>query len=139
RLVASKPFATADLDTGLIARNHDTLFPAAPDVPLDAIALAVAALLAREARSLRTDTRDPHSPWRSQDGWRLGASAPRVVPLQQGERKHTLKVWAQADGWRVQCDDAAPVRMIGTADVHGLTVQLGERRGSLQLLRDGNQ
>jgi 3-methylcrotonyl-CoA carboxylase alpha subunit len=33
-----------------------------------------------------------------------GASAhgARVLPLQQGERKHTLKVWAQADGWRVQ-------------------------------------
>ncbi|MDW7602992.1 biotin/lipoyl-containing protein, partial [Stenotrophomonas maltophilia] len=46
---------------------------------------------------------------------------------------------AQADGWRVQCDDAAPVQVIGTADERGLAVQLGDRRGSLQLLRDGDQ
>src|SRR5690606_19126833 len=57
----------------------------------------------------------------------------------QGERKHTLKVWAQADGWRVQCDDVAPVQVVGIADAQRLTVQLDGRRWSLQLQRDGDQ
>jgi 3-methylcrotonyl-CoA carboxylase alpha subunit len=126
RLVNTDSFAHARLDTALIEREQ-------------------AALSAWATRTMRcgcwprgrggkhggasTDARDPHSPWQAQDGWRLGASAPRVLPLQQGERKHTLKVWAQADGWRVQCDDAAPVQVIGTADVQGLTVQLGGAAG----------
>ncbi|NIF68176.1 acetyl-CoA carboxylase biotin carboxylase subunit, partial [Burkholderia sp. Cy-647] len=45
RIVASEPFATADLDTGLIERNHETLFAARPLAPV-AVALACAALLA---------------------------------------------------------------------------------------------
>ena len=31
RLIASQPFSTADLDTGLIERHHAELFPASPD------------------------------------------------------------------------------------------------------------
>ncbi len=108
------------------------------DAGADLWLLAAVAAVASTAPA-STDARDPHSPWQSQGGWRLGACAPRVLPLQQGERRHTLKVWAQADGWRVQCDDAAPVRVIGTADVRGLAVQLGGRRWTLQLLRDGDQ
>lgn len=137
RLVNTDSFAHAKLDTALIEREQAAL--SAVGETDDALwQLAAVAAVAGTAGA-STDARDPHSPWQAQDGWRLGASAPRVLPLQQGERKHTLKVWAQADGWRVQRDDAAPVQVIGTADAQHLTVQLGERRWSLQLLRDGDQ
>lgn len=137
RLVNTDSFAHARLDTALIEREQAAL--SAVGETDDALwQLAAVAAVAGTAGA-STDARDPHSPWQAQDGWRLGASAPRVLPLQQGERKHTLKVWAQADGWRVQRDDAAPVQVIGTADAQHLTVQLGERRWSLQLLRDGDQ
>ena len=57
RIVACAPFATADLDTGLIERNHDALF--APQEPPRAIlALACAALHARERA-----TAQGSSPW----------------------------------------------------------------------------
>ncbi|MGN8554746.1 UNVERIFIED_CONTAM: LysR substrate-binding domain-containing protein, partial [Microbacterium sp. SLM126] len=49
RLVKSDAFRTADLDTGLIERNQATLFPPQKSVGIEAIALAVAALLEREA------------------------------------------------------------------------------------------
>lgn len=137
RLVNTDSFAHAKLDTALIEREQAAL-SAGGDTDDALWQLAAVAAVASTAGA-GSDARDPHSPWQAQDGWRLGASAPRVLPLQQGERRHTLKVWAQADGWRVQCDDAAPVQVIGTANMQGLTVQLGERRWSLQLLRDGDQ
>jgi 3-methylcrotonyl-CoA carboxylase alpha subunit len=66
RLVTCEPFAGADLDTGLIERHHDALF-APRDKPLrEALALACAALLAREADR----TRDV-SPWTALSHWRL--------------------------------------------------------------------
>ncbi len=137
RLVNTDSFAHAKLDTALIEREQAAL-SAGGDTDDALWQLAAVAAVASTAGA-GSDARDPHSPWQAQGGWRLGASAPRVLPLQQGERRHTLKVWAQADGWRVQCDDAAPVQVIGTANMQGLTVQLGERRWSLQLLRDGDQ
>ncbi len=137
RLVNTDSFAHARLDTALIEREQAAL-SAVGDTDDALWQLAAVAAVASTAGAT-TDARDPHSPWQAQDGWRLGASAPRVLPLQQGERRHTLKVWTQAGGWRVQCDDAAPMRVTGTADAQGLAVQLGERRWTLQLLRDGDQ
>src|SRR5690606_28849866 len=46
RLMLDAAFAKADLDTGLIERRHDSLFPAASPAPDSVLALAVAALFA---------------------------------------------------------------------------------------------
>ncbi|WP_313139495.1 acetyl/propionyl/methylcrotonyl-CoA carboxylase subunit alpha [Stenotrophomonas sp.] len=137
RLVNTDSFANAKLDTALIEREQAAL-NAVGDADDDLWQLAAVAAVASATRA-GSDARDPHSPWQAQDGWRLGAAAARVLPLQQGERTRTLKVWAQADGWRVQCDDAAPATLIGTADAQQLTLQVGGRRRSAQLLRDGGQ
>jgi 3-methylcrotonyl-CoA carboxylase alpha subunit len=137
RLVNTDSFTHAKLDTALIEREQAALSVLGDSD--DALWLLAAVAAVASTAGASTDARDPHSPWQAQDGWRLGARAPRVLPVQQGERRHSLKVWAQADGWRVQCDDAAPVLAIGTADAHALTVQLGGRRWTLQLLRDGDQ
>lgn len=137
RLVNTDSFANARLDTALIEREQAALGHVGDTGDALWMLAAVAAVTCTAGASC--DARDPHSPWQAQDGWRLGASAPRVLPLQQGERRHTLKVWAQADGWRVQCDDAAPVQVTGTADARGMTVQLEGRRWSLQALREGDQ
>jgi len=74
RVAASKAFSEADLDTGLIERCRDELFPAdtgARDEDLAAAALAELRLeqAQSEARSRASD--DPHSPWSQVDGWRL--------------------------------------------------------------------
>ncbi len=47
RLVASEPFSTCDLDTGLIERHHDALFAPVQKPFNEALALACAALLTR--------------------------------------------------------------------------------------------
>ncbi len=63
RLVKSHAFRTADLDTGLIERNHEALSSKPAPTGMDVIALAVAALLERENRTRQVDSADQHSPW----------------------------------------------------------------------------
>ncbi|NUL45512.1 acetyl/propionyl/methylcrotonyl-CoA carboxylase subunit alpha [Cellulosimicrobium funkei] len=60
-----------DLDTGLIAREFDSIDFAEPGER----EFREAALLMDAARGSSTD------PWRRRDGWRLGAPAPRRFPL----------------------------------------------------------
>lgn len=77
RLVASQPFAGADLDTGLIERHHATLFPDEVPPPPLALAFAAAALLSAE-----TSAAGPAAtPWTGLGGWRLNAPWQREFPL----------------------------------------------------------
>ncbi|VFR27336.1 Methylcrotonyl-CoA carboxylase biotin-containing subunit [plant metagenome] len=75
RLMADEAFAAADLDTGLIERRRATLLP--PPAPPDAatLALATAAVLARETADAATQD----DPWRARDGWRIGGARPRTL------------------------------------------------------------
>ena len=74
RLVTSKAFAAADLDTGLIERSKSELFPPRAPASDEVLALATLAELLRhdrEARSHAAASGDPWSPWGACDGWRL--------------------------------------------------------------------
>ena len=99
-LVASPSFADADLDTGLIEREHDALFPA-PALPRRRrLALAALAELEREERAARATprARDPASPWRVLDGWRLNGRAERRLGFRHGETTREVDVAALAGG-----------------------------------------
>ena len=65
RLVTCEPFATADLDTGLIERHHAALFDPREKPLRAALALACAALLGRAGESAQA------SPWTALSHWRL--------------------------------------------------------------------
>jgi len=137
RLVHTDSFAQARLDTALIEREQAALEPAADG---DAALWLLAAIAAFEhAAPAPRCASDPHSPWQQQDGWRLGAAAPRVLMLQQGERRQSLKVWPQADGWRVQCDEDAPTSVPGRLEGPALAAQVDGERRTVQVLRDGAQ
>lgn len=137
RLVQTGSFAQARLDTALIEREQAALAPA-PEV--DASLWTLAAIAAFEHSAPAPGfAGDPHSPWQQQDGWRLGAAAPRVLVLQQGEHRQCLKVWPQAGGWRVQCDGAAPVSVPGTFEGSALTAQVDGERRTVHTLRDDAQ
>ncbi len=123
RLVESKAFASGDLDTGLIAKNHDVLFPAAK-APVDTVlALAAAAVLAREAESADAD------PWSSRSGWRLnqvflrslklGSSEVQVAYGHSGYRFNGQPMTVTRDGLDYQL-------MLGEQPVRGTVVFEGE-------------
>jgi 3-methylcrotonyl-CoA carboxylase alpha subunit len=95
RLVACPAFARADLDTGLIERERDFLFPAKHDAPEQAYLIAALATLLREdAEAKRTDhaSGDPYSPWRLQDGWRLNSHSERRLIFRLGDTERTVVV-----------------------------------------------
>ncbi|MBA4177326.1 MAG: 3-methylcrotonyl-CoA carboxylase [Leptothrix sp. (in: Bacteria)] len=92
RVAASHSFATADLDTGLIVREHAALFEAPPLAP-EVVAGAVAAhVLAAEAALEDAD------PWSRRDGWRLHGGAQRLLHLEHLGRPLLLRLSRQHDG-----------------------------------------
>jgi len=92
RLVACPSFARADLDTGLIERERDFLFPAAHSdngaaPPREAWLLAALAELLRDRNygaAHAAASSDPHSPWHLRDGWRVNGAARRSIVLRAG-------------------------------------------------------
>jgi 3-methylcrotonyl-CoA carboxylase alpha subunit len=83
RLVESKAFSSADLDTGLIAKNHAELFPADAGPSQAVLALATAAVLTKDAALAASD------PWSSRTGWRLNQLYVRALRLGATEVKIT--------------------------------------------------
>lgn len=83
RLIASQPFSTADLDTGLIERHHDELFPAAPTPPLTALCLA-AVMLSLDERAVSVD------PWSQPTGWRMNSHLSRELSFSDASGEHAL-------------------------------------------------
>ncbi|NVN88935.1 MAG: 3-methylcrotonyl-CoA carboxylase, partial [Rhodopseudomonas sp.] len=97
RLVACPAFAHADLDTALIEREKDFLFPAGGtgEVPTDAWLVAALAELLREqvvANEVAPGDDDPYSPWRVRDGWRMNSAARRSLAFRAGETDKSVGV-----------------------------------------------
>ncbi|WP_413194701.1 acetyl/propionyl/methylcrotonyl-CoA carboxylase subunit alpha [Pararobbsia alpina] len=130
RLVASAPFSSADLDTGLIERHHDALFPAAPDAPAIALAAALAALLDRDTRGHTEAT-----PWTRLGGWMLNAPYRRAFALASlGEGDAAPKplslIYIKDRGAQsVEIDGAAHAFSFARADEpHTFRVTCGDRQ-----------
>jgi 3-methylcrotonyl-CoA carboxylase alpha subunit len=134
RVVQSRAFATADLDTALIERERVALFEAPPLAAELAAAGVVAHALAQEA------TLEDADPWSHRDGWRLHGGA---------QRRFDLELQGQRQPVRVQrLHDGATVLQIGTqrwafsarrlgADRH--EVLLDGRRSTLTVYNQGER
>ena len=95
RLAACPAFANAALDTGLIERERDFLFPAEQDAPDEVFLVAALAELLRESRQAQDAARydpDPWSPWHQRDGWRLNASATRNLLFRLGDSQQSVQI-----------------------------------------------
>jgi 3-methylcrotonyl-CoA carboxylase alpha subunit len=94
RVVASKAFKSAELDTGLIERNRAELLSRAEisDLALAAAAFAELREEERAARERAAATSDPHSPWHSVDGWRLNEDSHHDFTFVEGEVRHAVRV-----------------------------------------------
>ena len=135
RLLACPAFANADLDTGLIERSRDFLFPAAVEPPRNVFfVLAVDELLREQASALAkaVHSGDPWSPWSSHDGWRLNIQSRRTVTYRSGETAHEVSVAYEADGWRLTLAGESVLargRMLDSGQFAGqLAVELDDRR-----------
>ena len=134
RVCNTKAFASADLDTGLIEREHAALFDYAP-LPLECAAAGVVAReLALEA-ALQGD-----DPWSRRDGWRLFGGATRRFDLDVGGVPQRATLMRGHDGALSLAVGAQrwpfSSRALG-ADRHDVT--LGEQRWTLAVYAEGER
>ncbi len=133
RLVACPAFAQADLDTGLIERENDFLFPQgdANDPPPDAwLAAALAELLREQAAALDAarGEADPHSPWHRRDGWRLNSAARRTLAFRAGAAEKSVAVSYSGTSFLLEVDGQSVVAAGELKPGGQLRADLGGRR-----------
>ena len=99
RLMLDDSFASADLDTGLIERQHDSLFPPSEPAPDTVLALAVATILSDQGVSTRAshDARAASDPWSVNDGWRLSQHYCQSFTLLDGDVVRALTLDRKGD------------------------------------------
>jgi 3-methylcrotonyl-CoA carboxylase alpha subunit len=134
RVVNTRAFAQADLDTALIERERAALFEQ-PPLPLEVAAAGVVAhALASEVPLQGAD------PWSRRDGFRLHGGARRHFHLLRGSEEHAVALARLHDGaLQLQIGDTRwplQVRALG-ADRHDIVI--GERRLGLAVYAHGEQ
>ncbi len=134
RVVNTRAFATADLDTALIERERAALFEHAA-LPLEC---AAAGVVAREL-ALEAALQD-HDPWSRRDGWRMHGGATRRFDLDVGGTHHEVTLHRLHDGALTLAVGGASwpftTRALG-ADRHDVT--LGDRRWNLAVYAEGER
>ncbi len=133
RLIESNPFASADLDTGLIERNQDELFPAREPVSLEVLAMAAAALL--DSERSRTPSNDP---WADAGGWRMNGTLQRQLDFADDENAYPVQVAYVPGGWTIDYRDAASKMTIIRRDADGLMIRLDDETVHGNVVRDGD-
>ncbi|HWZ47737.1 MAG TPA: biotin carboxylase N-terminal domain-containing protein [Herbaspirillum sp.] len=110
RLVTCAAFADADLDTGLIERNRDVLFPPPASAPLAVLALAAMAIIEDERQAGNDDHHNNDSdPWAARDGWRMHDRLQRTMEWTGDADEtqiHRLTVTYLNDAWSCRFADA---------------------------------
>lgn len=147
RLIQSQAFSNADLDTGLIERNHAELFLAITPASLPVLALASIALLQAE-KGVNSD------PWQSSQGWRMNGLLQRKLQFDEEAKdgqnhSHALTVTYFADGWQVQESGTtnatqasqAAAMMCKLVSAHGqqLVLDMNQQMVKGTVVRDGEQ
>ena len=131
RLVACPAFAGADLDTGLIERQQDFLFPPVQAVPRDALLFATVGELLWEqhvARQAAENSGDPWSPWHARDGWRMNLSSARTISFKDGATLVDAHVRYRRDQWEITLGGQSTAARGKKLDGDRLAVELDDRR-----------
>ncbi|MEK6245428.1 MAG: acetyl/propionyl/methylcrotonyl-CoA carboxylase subunit alpha [Pseudomonadota bacterium] len=139
RTVASKAFASADLDTGLIERSRAELFPAdAGASDEDLAAAAFAELLAEEAQAAANakTSADPYSPWHRIDGWRLNLGSHHELVFAGADRTYRVQIHFTPEGHRLSMDGREH-KLAGSEEDGILHVTLGGSTFRVRAVRDG--
>jgi 3-methylcrotonyl-CoA carboxylase alpha subunit len=133
RLVESRPFSNAQLDTGLIERNQEELFPPAQKAPKQALALAAAALLLSEQGSKSA----ANDPWAGTSGWRMNGSLQRQLYFADEFNPYTVAVDYTQTGWSLRQDDASSAMTVIQREGQDLVIKLGGATARGTVVRDG--
>lgn len=139
RLMRNEAFASADLDTGLIVKQHDNIFPEPSKCPATVLALAVAAIQKQSGHTRPGETHG-NSPWQKADAWRVGGIYEKSITLadKQGERNLLLR--NDAGNWTISIDDAPAQGFYWQADSgHKTRIRLGDTEDKGEVYIDNLQ
>ena len=131
RLINGQAFASADLDTGLIARHHAALFPPAQPASPAILALAASALLAPPP----TSSADP---WAQMSGWRMNGRLRRQLPL--SDQTGTTQLYVDYLGercWILQTGDQTAQLRLDQQVQSAYTITLGDQQFKGHVVRLG--
>ncbi|HEU4850712.1 MAG TPA: acetyl/propionyl/methylcrotonyl-CoA carboxylase subunit alpha [Telluria sp.] len=138
RLVEGDAFANADLDTGLIERNADTLFPPPRSVPLGALALAAIALIEGEKEKSAGVAVNPADPWGNARGWRLNAAYQRQLTFSDDNKTYSVTVVYDAHGWHLSYGGIEVPMSLASRKGAEYSIKLGETSMHATVRRDGD-
>jgi 3-methylcrotonyl-CoA carboxylase alpha subunit len=132
RLVESQPFASAALETGLIERHRDELFPSPQPVPLRLIGLAVASLLLSEPG------KPNHDPWSQTSGWRLNALLHRQLDFADDTQAYPLTLVYEPNGWCLRHGAESAMLTIMKHRAEQITISVGKETIKGTVVREGD-
>lgn len=116
RLMSNDAFVSADLDTGLIEKQRDTLFPPAQPSSTETLAYAVVSYVANHglthSRAGDKPTTGFRDPWASTDYWRVRQGEGTSITVSDGEQEHRLRLeQVAADEWLLHTPDGSSHRL----------------------------
>jgi len=140
RLVECEAFAGADLDTGLIERHKETLFPPARSVPVAALALACVALIEQEKdRSAAQSGGNGGDPWGQALGWRMNAQCNRTLSFTDDHGKEYKPCFKYLPhGWELTIKGIDVDVSLMTRGAVELSIKLGDTSVQGCVRRDGD-
>jgi 3-methylcrotonyl-CoA carboxylase alpha subunit len=141
RVVAHDAFASGRVDTGLIDRHRDALFPPAGEVPERAlVAAALAEFEALGARSADSaaGSGDPYSPWSARDGWWPNRAPLGVTAVfGDGDAQHATVVHPTAEGAAQVVLPGRALDVAWTVNDGRLVIDAAGGRFDAAVVRDG--
>ena len=145
RLITSRSFTTADLDTGLIEREHAWVAGEDADTPEAVFTLAALGVMAREREQAARPV-SALSPWARTDGWRLNAHFTRGLNFSQGKRSLDVSVEYAGTALRILKGQAAVevsdvekdgARLRATIGVERVSANVVEHSGKWHVFYEG--
>jgi 3-methylcrotonyl-CoA carboxylase alpha subunit len=138
RLVEGAAFSQADLDTGLIERNTDTLFPPPKAAPVGALAFAAVALIQAEKNASAAVSANPADPFGNALGWRLNGAYRRQVSFTDDHSVSQVGITYRQHGWELDvAGDKAGLALL-KRDGAELSIKLGATSMHGAVRRDGD-
>jgi 3-methylcrotonyl-CoA carboxylase alpha subunit len=144
RLVEGSAFAGADLDTGLIERHGDTLFPQPKAAPVGALALAALALVESEKERSAAVSANRADPWGKSLGWRLNGDYRRQLSFTDDyaagttAKAYQLGLTYHAHGWELELAGMRTELALVARAGADLSIRLGAASMHGSVRRDGD-
>ena len=146
RVVACEPFASGAVDTGLIERNREVLFPVPRAVSAAMLAALCLEQLAEEAHQMGISNgnaqRSPFDAvldaYGNSSGWWPNLPSVRTLNFMRGEEPFAVRLRSTRAALVIECDSTTPslqATVVGRAQAGRVDALVGEQHVAAQVVR----